>query len=62
MHPVFQYSKKLPMAEALIAVQVEDLEDGVQDIVWELLSSCHLHSSLKLRYKAKQETAINQVN
>lgn len=50
------------MAEALIAVQVKDLEDGVQDIVWELLSSGYFHSSLKLRWKAQQETADQQVN
>lgn len=49
MHPVFQYSKKLLVAEAFIPVQVKDLEDSVQKIVGELLSSCHFHSSLELR-------------
>lgn len=49
MHPVFQYSEKLPVAEAFVPVQVKDLEDSVQKIVGKLLSSRHFHSSLELR-------------
>jgi hypothetical protein len=48
VHPVFQYPKELAVAEALVPVQVKDLEDGVQKIVRELLSSRYLHSSLEL--------------
>lgn len=57
MHPVSQHPEKLAVAEALVPVQIKDLEDSVQKIVWELLSSRHFHGSLELRWKAEQETA-----
>lgn len=33
MHSVFQDSKKLAVAEAVISIQIKNLEDGIQNVI-----------------------------
>lgn len=47
-HPVFHHPDELLMAEAVVPVHVEQLKDGVQNVIREIVTGGDLHSSLEL--------------
>lgn len=49
-HSVLHHRDELFMAETIVSVEVEDLEDCVQNVLRELVSCGNLHSSFKLSY------------
>lgn len=52
-YSVFHHSEELFMAQAVVPVQVKDLKNCVQNVLWKVMACRYLHCSLKLSYGAK---------
>lgn len=51
-YSVFHHSEELFITQTVVPVQVKDLKNGVQNVLWKVVACRYLHRSLKLSYRA----------
>lgn len=54
-HPVLHHAEEFLVAETVVSVHVKQLEDGVQDVVRQVMACGDLHRSLELGWREKEE-------